>query len=102
MVGRLSARFARIRVTDTQTDRQTHKTTAVSLAAHARRGLKIATAPEFTHALCSPEIKFHAGPGVLVSTPSIEFRKALETLENHTRKDYYKEVVATIVRLTAT
>ena len=35
MVGRLSAWFADIRITDTQT----HGTTAVTLAAHARQGL---------------------------------------------------------------
>ena len=39
LLGRLSAWFARLRVTDTQTDRQTHETTAVTFAAHARRGL---------------------------------------------------------------
>ena len=39
LVGHLIAWFARIRVTDRHT--HTHKTTAVALAAHTHRGLKI-------------------------------------------------------------
>ena len=43
LVGRLSARFAGLRVTDRRTHRDTdtwtHGTTAVTLAAHARRAL---------------------------------------------------------------
>ena len=35
----LTARTARIACSDIQTDRQTHRTTTVTLAAHARRGL---------------------------------------------------------------
>ena len=38
LISRLVARGARI-VVDKQTDRQTHRTTTVTLAAHARRGL---------------------------------------------------------------
>ena len=38
LMSRLVARSARI-VVDRQTDKQTHRTTTVTLAAHARRGL---------------------------------------------------------------
>ena len=44
LISRLVARGARIVVdkqTNGQTDRQTHRTTTVTLAAHARRGLMI-------------------------------------------------------------
>ena len=37
----LTARTARIACSDRHTDRQTHRTTTVTLAAHARRGLII-------------------------------------------------------------
>ena len=37
-----------------------------------------------------------ADPGVLVSSPLINFKKALETLEKHTGKVYHKEAVATM------
>ena len=39
---------------------------------------------------------FCADPGVLVSSPLINFKKALETLEKHTGKVYHKEAVATM------
>ena len=35
-------------------------------------------------------------PGVLVSSPLINFKKALETVEKHTGKVYHKEAVATM------
>ena len=39
LVGRLKAREGRIQKTDTHTDTQTHRTTTVTLVAHARQGL---------------------------------------------------------------
>ena len=39
---------------------------------------------------------FRADPGVLVSSPLINFKKALEILEKHTGKVYHKEAVATM------
>ena len=37
-----------------------------------------------------------ADPGVLVSSPLINFKRALETLEKHTGKVYHKEAIATM------
>ena len=53
LISRLVACSARI-VADRQTDRQTHRTTTVTLAAHARRGLiiiqpTVSTVPTFTY-----------------------------------------------------
>ena len=51
---------------------------------------------------CLPCVMFsrnrslRADPGVLVSSPLVNFKKALETLENHTGKLYHKEAVATM------
>ena len=36
---------------------------------------------------------FHAGPGVLVSTPLTNFKKALEALGKHIGREYHKEAV---------
>ena len=59
-IGRLIAQFAGKRVTDIHADTQTHKTTAVTLAAYARRGL------------ISSLGAVHTAQGVAKSLPMIE------------------------------
>ena len=40
--------------------------------------------------------KSRFGPGVLVSTPLTNFKKALEMLEKHNGRDYHKMAVVTM------
>ena len=55
LISRLVACSARI-VVDRQTNRQTHRTTTVTLAAHARQGLKIIMSPSTTSVYCTVPI----------------------------------------------
>ena len=38
-------------------------------------------------------VGFRADPGVLVRNPLINFKKALEIMDKHERKDYHKDAV---------
>lgn len=46
--------------------------------------------------LFSRNRSFRSDPGVLVTSPLIKFKNALEILRKHTEKDYHKEAVASM------